>query len=179
MVVDDRLADLLQCYGFSITHMQTVGSISSPWRNGADGRMTFDASGHWREVVLQMQREMRCERCGGDFAYTFQVLEEGHVYRGHTPSYTELTRALEHELRRAIRCPYCHTRQRRIRRMFFAREQHHALIGSLAIGGSMLGTTLFIFGGYMLAGMWGLIFGALLALGLVIKLTQWMLVYTL
>ena len=149
--------------------MRTVGSGRSPWKRDVDGSLTFDTSGRWREVVLQVRREVTCERCGEAFGYTFQVVEEGHVHRGqHTPVYEELARALEHQLRRPIRCPHCHARQQQ------GRERRHALIGGAAMGGGILGATVCVFGGCALAGMWGLALGAVVSGGLVIKLTQWM-----
>jgi len=176
MLWDDHLADLMQRYHFSIAGMRTLGSGSSPWKNGADGSMAFDPSGRWREVAVLVRRELTCEQCGETFAYTFTVVEEGHIHQGrHTPGYEELTHALEHELRRSIRCPHCRAPQRQTRRAFVHQERQHALIGSVAMGGGILGATVCLFGGYALAGMWGLALGAVAAVGLVVKLTQWML----
>jgi DNA-directed RNA polymerase subunit RPC12/RpoP len=176
MIWDDHLNDLMQRHRFSIVGMRTLGSGSSPWHNGADGSIAFDASRRWREVALQVRREVTCEQCGEAFDYTFRVVEEGHVHRGqHAPAYEALTHALEHELRRSIRCPHCRTPQRQTRRAFMRRERRHALIGGVAMGGGILGTIVCIFGGYALAGMWGLALGAIAAIGLVVKLTQWML----
>ncbi len=176
MIWDDHLTALMQCYHFSVVGMRTLGGGSSPWHSSADGGMAFDASRRWREVALQVRREVTCEQCGAAFEYTFRVVEEGHVHRGHhLPAHDELTRALEHELRRSIRCPHCRALQRQTRQMFVRRERQHALIGGAAMGGGILGATACIFGGYALAGPWGLALGALAATGLVVKLTQWML----
>ncbi|HOT92572.1 MAG TPA: hypothetical protein PLJ78_11310 [Anaerolineae bacterium] len=176
MIRDDHLTDLMQRYHFSIAGMRTLGGGSAPWHNSADGSLAFDPSGRWREVVLQVRRELTCEQCGETFAYTFTVVEEGHVYRGqYTPGYEELAHALGHELRRRVHCPFCRAVQRETRRAFVRRERQHTLIGSVAMGGGILGATVCIFGGYALAGMWGLALGAIVAMGLVISLTQWML----
>ncbi len=62
-----------------------------------------------------------------------------------------------------------------MRRAFVRRERQYTLIGGVAMGGGILGATVCIFGGYALAGMWGLALGAIASVGLVVKLTQWML----
>lgn len=176
MIWDDHLTDLMQRYHFSIAGMRTLGGGSAPWHNGADGRLAFDASRRWREVALQVRREVTCEQCGEVFDYTFRVIEEGHVHRGReAPTYDALTRALEHQLRRPIHCPYCRAVQQETRQAFMRRDRQHALVGVAAMGGGILGTLACIFGGYALAGTWGLALGALAATGLVVKLTQWML----
>ena len=82
MMGDPHLTDLMNRYGFSIVEMQALDSGSSPWAQGAGGKVAFDSGGRWRQVALHVQREMTCEQCSAPFAYTFQVVEEGGSHRG-------------------------------------------------------------------------------------------------
>jgi hypothetical protein len=173
---DPELADLMDRYRFSIVEMRTLRSASSPWERSPDGQLSFDSKGRWREVALQVRRDLTCERCGQPFSYTFRVVEEGHVHRGmNSPALARLPRALEQQLRRRVRCPHCREIQQQARRAFIRREVRHSLIGGAAIGGGLLGSLGLLLGGYSLAGGWGLALGIALSVGLVLGLTRWML----
>ncbi len=87
-----------------------------------------------------------------------------------------LSHLLEKEVLRRVRCPHCGALQEKDRRSLRQRNVHHTLVGWVSIGGSILGSLFLIALGYFLAGGWGLVGGVALAIWLVIRLTQWMLV---
>ena len=177
---DPHLADVMERYRFSIVEMRTLGSGSAPWARGFDGRMAFDNGGRWRQVALYVRRDLMCEQCGETFGYSFRVVAEGGTHQGRrAQAYEALTRAVQRQLRRRLRCPHCRAVQRERRRHFVRYDRRHSLIGSAAIGGGVLGSIGCVMGGYALAGGWGLALGAAAAVGLVIKLTEWMLVHLL
>ena len=172
---DPHLTNLMDRYGFSIVEMQALDSGSSPWAQGAGGKVAFDSGGRWRHLALHIQREMMCEQCRESFAYTFQVVEEGGAHRGqHVLSVEALKRAVDRHLRHRIRCPHCQMIQQQPRRAFLRRDRRDSLIGVASIGGGLLGAGTCVMGGFALAGLWGLIVGAAAGTWLVIKLTQWM-----
>lgn len=180
MMGDPYLTVLMERYHFSIVEMRTLHSGSSPWARDAEGHLAFDTGGRWRQVALAVRREMTCEQCGTPFAYTFRVVEEGGTHRGRrAQNYDALKRAVERQLRRRVRCPHCQTVQQQPRRTLVRRDRRDNLVGVVSIGGGMVGAVTCVTGGYVLAGGWGSVLGAVVALGWVIKLTQWMLAHLL
>ena len=175
-----HLAGLMERYHFSIAEMRTLHSGSSPWARDAEGHLAFDTGGRWRQVALVVRREITCERCGAPFAYTFRVVEESRTHRGRRAQhYDALKRAVARQLRRRIRCPHCGAWQQQPRRALIWHDRRDNFIGIAAIGGGMLGAVACVAGGQLLAGGWGAALGAVLAVGWVIKLTQWMLLHLL
>jgi hypothetical protein len=124
-----------------------------------------------------MRRDVICETCERSFNYTFDCLTGGTVSRGQRVfDTTALASALERQLRRRIHCPHCHAVQRNVRRTFVHRERRHSLVGLVTLGGTIMGATGLSTGGYALAGIWGLMMGLGLSVGLVLLLTRWMLI---
>jgi ribosomal protein L37AE/L43A len=180
MLPDPYLADLMKAHNFSIVKMETLGGGSATWGRGRTSGITFDSAGRWREVALEIQRNLVCEACGRDFDYTFQIIAGGTISRGQrTLDPAALVSKLEHQLRRRIRCPHCHALQRDVRHAFIRREIHHSLVGLTAVGGTVVGALGLSSGGYMLAGEWGLMAGLGLSVALVLTLTRWMLAHLL
>ena len=175
MIQNPHLTDLMEHYKFSIENIKTVNSGGAPWESGASG-LSFDTSGRWREVALRIQRDLICEQCGESFSYTFQVIEQSLSQRGRSTSdYTELTRALEQQVRRRVRCPACGGIQRATRRALLYQDAQHNIAGMVAIGGSLLGALTLAGGGYALAGEWGLAIGSIASVVLMLTLVRWML----
>jgi ribosomal protein L37AE/L43A len=179
MLPDPYLSDLMKTHRFSIVNMESLGGGRASWESGGTvraGGLTFDSAGRWREVALKMRRELICEACGREFAYTFRVIAGGTVSRGQrTLDPTALVATLEQQLRRRIHCPHCHALQRDVRRAFRRREVHHSLVGITAVGGTIVGAMGLSSGGYILAGELGLMAGLGLSVALVLVLTRWML----
>lgn len=164
------LADLMKRHRFSIVEIETLRSGNTP------GEVRTFAGVRWREVALAMRRDLICEYCHAPFHYTFQVREESYGGGAQSTSdYAGLTRAVERELRRRVRCPDCHAIQHTARRAALQRERRHNLIGLAAIGGSMVSAVALASGGYIVAGGWGLAVGCVVAVGLMLKWVQWML----
>ncbi|MBN2007221.1 MAG: hypothetical protein JXA21_27975 [Anaerolineae bacterium] len=154
---------------FSILEIKTLRSGNRP----ADVRHL--TGGHWREVVLAMRRDLICEHCHAPFHYIFQVHEESFGAGARSTSdYAALTHAVERELRRRVRCPDCRAVQHKARHTALRREHRHNLIGLATIAGSVVGAAFLAIGGYAIAGVWGLAVGCIVAVGLMLRLVQWM-----
>jgi ribosomal protein L37AE/L43A len=165
----------MERYNFSIEDIKTVNSGGAPWESGTSG-LSFDTTGRWREVGLRIRRDLVCEQCGERFSYTFQVIEQSLSQHGRSTSdYSELTRALEQQVRRKVRCPACGGVQQATRRAFLLRDARHNVVGAAAIGGSLLGALTLAGGGYALAGGWGLAMGSIASMVLMLRLVRWML----
>lgn len=178
MLPDPYLSDLMKTHHVSIVKMEPVSSGRASWDGGGPqtGKPAFDSTGRWREVALQMQRDVICEQCGQDFDYTFRVIADGTVNRGQrTLDPAALVASLEHQLRRRVHCPHCHAVQHTVRRAFRRREMIHSLVGLTAVSGTIVGALGLSSGGYALAGEWGLMVGLGLSIALVLVLTRWML----
>jgi hypothetical protein len=178
MIADPYLSDLMKIYRFSIANMESLGSGSAVWGGGAriPGGPRFDAVGRWREVRLEVRRDILCEVCGRDFGYAFRIVAGGTVQRGQkTIDPVMVTPRLERELRRRVRCPHCRAVQRDVRRIFVRREARHTLVGVTALGGTVLGSIALSSGGYLVAGSAGLVAGLGLSFLFVLRLTLWML----
>lgn len=136
----------------------------------------FDRRANRKEITIALRRDLICEVCGEPFDTTFSVVTHSVAGRGGRTVDSDTVRAeLERQLRRRVRCPFCHAVQRGDRRSFLRRERRHSLIGIAAVSGTIVGTSMLSGGGYLLAGTWGLMLGLGGSFVLTWTLTRWML----
>ena len=168
---DPLLSELMKVYHFSITAMASGNDVSA-----ADGATALDRRARRSEITLALRRDLICEACSAPFHYTFRVIAGRTLSFGQSGADSDMVRAaVEHQLRRRIRCPKCHTLQHQDRRAFLRQERAHGLIGLVTVLGTVTGASVLSGGGYVLAGAWGLVVGLGGSVVLTLALTRWML----
>lgn len=138
--------------------------------------LPFDPRRRWRDMAVWFQRDWVCERCGQSVTDSFTLATRFYPRRGGGEAdYDLLAHHVEQRLRRRIRCPHCGEVQQEPRRALQRRDRRHTAVGCVGIGGGVLGMAALVLAGGYVAGAWGAVIGALLALALDVLLTRWML----
>jgi hypothetical protein len=170
----EELRGVLQAHGLRILGRERRRTGVAPWwmrsARTAEGHLVYDSEATWTETHYTFRREIRCEACGEQFGYNFEVDQVSRVHREGRCTDGSLRRELGRQLRRRLRCPHCRTVQREPRRgLSRAEHRQTALACSLIVVGFFLFVSLGLLGGWV-GGVLGFFLGLLLALGALLAL---------